>query len=120
MLVWGYIADLSMVPRLRRGRLAGRALSHPLYLAVKRMFPEKNRGWGPVYVLVLSPFIALGLCSSDAAVGVPPAFLAWRRLPYLIPMVLVVDLPIAVIAPRYPVAVVRRSGGPQLRLRKRK
>ena len=33
LLVWGYIADLSMVPRLRRGRLAGRALSHPLYLA---------------------------------------------------------------------------------------
>ena len=26
LLVWGYIADLSMVPRLRRGRLAGRAL----------------------------------------------------------------------------------------------
>ena len=51
----------------------------------------------PVYVLVLSPFIALGLCSSDAAVGVPPAFLAWRRLPYLIPMVLFVDLPIAAL-----------------------
>ena len=51
----------------------------------------------PVYVLVLSPFIALGLCSSDAAVGVPPAFLAWRRLPYLIPMVLFVDLPIAIL-----------------------
>ena len=33
LFVWGYIADLSMVPRLRRGRLAGRALSHPLYLA---------------------------------------------------------------------------------------
>ena len=52
----------------------------------------------PVYVLVLSPFIALGLCSSDAAVGVPPAFLAWpclASLPYLIPMVLFVDLPIA-------------------------
>ena len=51
----------------------------------------------PVYVLVLSPFIALGLCSSDAAVGVPPAFLAWRRLPYLIPMVLFVDLLIAAL-----------------------
>ena len=54
----------------------------------------------PVYVLVLSPFIALGLCSSDAAVGVPPAFLAWpclASLPYLIPMVLFVDLPIAIL-----------------------
>ena len=30
---WGYIADLSMVPRLRRGRLASRALRPPLYLA---------------------------------------------------------------------------------------
>ena len=27
LFVWGYIADLTMVPRLRRGRLAGRALS---------------------------------------------------------------------------------------------
>ena len=51
----------------------------------------------PFVVLVLSPIIALGLCSSDAAVGVPPAFLAWRRLPYLIPMVLFVDLPIAIL-----------------------
>ena len=51
----------------------------------------------PLFVLLWSPFIALGLCSSDAAVGVPPAFLAWRRLPYLIPMVLFVDLPIAVL-----------------------
>ncbi|EOD19592.1 hypothetical protein EMIHUDRAFT_209218 [Emiliania huxleyi CCMP1516] len=51
----------------------------------------------PVGVLVASPWIALGLCSSDAAVGVPPAFLAWRRLPYLIPMVLFVDLPIAAL-----------------------
>ena len=51
----------------------------------------------PVVVLVFSPFIALGLCSSDAAVGVPPALLAWRRLPYLIPMVLFVDLPIGII-----------------------
>ena len=32
LFVWGYIADLSMVPRLRRGRLAGRALSHPFIL----------------------------------------------------------------------------------------
>ena len=38
LLVWGYIADLSMVPRLRRGRLAGRALSHPLSCAVKIVF----------------------------------------------------------------------------------
>ncbi|EOD21125.1 hypothetical protein EMIHUDRAFT_117362 [Emiliania huxleyi CCMP1516] len=51
----------------------------------------------PFYVLLGSPPIALGLCSSDAAVGVPPAFLAWRRLPYLIPMVLFVDLPIAIL-----------------------
>jgi len=51
----------------------------------------------PFAVLVCSPIIALGLCSSDSAVGVPPAFLAWRRLPYLIPMVLFVDLPIAVL-----------------------
>ena len=33
LFVWGYIADLSMVPRLRRGRLASRALRTPLYLA---------------------------------------------------------------------------------------
>ncbi|EOD35208.1 hypothetical protein EMIHUDRAFT_227767 [Emiliania huxleyi CCMP1516] len=51
----------------------------------------------PSTVLVHSPFIALGLCSSDAAVGVPPAFLPWRRLPYLIPMMLFVDLPIAAL-----------------------
>ena len=51
----------------------------------------------PFVVLAASPPIALGLCSSDAAVGVPPAFLAWRRLPYLIPMVLFVDLPIAIL-----------------------
>ena len=51
----------------------------------------------PFAVLVASPFIALGVCSSDAAVGVPPALLTWRRLPYLIPMVLFVDLPIAVV-----------------------
>ena len=51
----------------------------------------------PFVVLVLSPIIALGLCSSDAAVGVPPAFLAWRRPPYLIPIMLFVDLPIAVL-----------------------
>ena len=51
----------------------------------------------PVYVLAFSPAIALGLCSSDSAVGVPPALLAWRRLPYLIPMVLFVDLPIAIL-----------------------
>ena len=29
LFVWGYIADLSMVPRLRRGRLASRALRPP-------------------------------------------------------------------------------------------
>ena len=37
LLVWGYSADLSMVPRLRRGRLAGRALKPPfISCAVKR------------------------------------------------------------------------------------
>ncbi|EOD35054.1 hypothetical protein EMIHUDRAFT_110912 [Emiliania huxleyi CCMP1516] len=51
----------------------------------------------PLFVLVWSPFLALGLCSSDSAVGVPPALLAWRRLPYLLPMVLLVDLPIAIL-----------------------
>ncbi|EOD12687.1 hypothetical protein EMIHUDRAFT_213472 [Emiliania huxleyi CCMP1516] len=51
----------------------------------------------PFYVLGASPAIALGLCSSDAAVGVPPTLLAWRRLPYLIPMVIFVDLPIALV-----------------------
>ena len=29
LFVWGYIADLTMVPRLRRGRLASRALRTP-------------------------------------------------------------------------------------------
>ena len=38
LLVWGCIADLSMVPRLRRGRLAGRALSHPLCLARSKKY----------------------------------------------------------------------------------
>ena len=37
LLVWGYIADLSMVPRLRRGRLAGRALSHPFILRGQKL-----------------------------------------------------------------------------------
>ena len=37
LLVWGYIADLSMVPRLRRGRLASRALRTPfISCAVKK------------------------------------------------------------------------------------
>ena len=51
----------------------------------------------PFAVLAFSPMIALGLCSSDSAVGIPPALLAWRRLPYLIPTMLFVDLPIAVL-----------------------
>ena len=39
LLVWGYIADLSMVPRLRRGRLASRALRTPfISCAVKKEF----------------------------------------------------------------------------------
>ena len=39
LLVWGYIADLSMVPRLRRGRLASRALRTPfISCAVKKNF----------------------------------------------------------------------------------
>ncbi|EOD31928.1 hypothetical protein EMIHUDRAFT_231166 [Emiliania huxleyi CCMP1516] len=50
----------------------------------------------PFLVAVLSPWIALGLCSSDTAVGVPPSLLAWRRLPYLILPMVLVDLPIAV------------------------
>ena len=45
LLVWGYIADLSMVPRLRRGRLAGRALSHPFILR-----GQKN-SWGGALVV---------------------------------------------------------------------
>jgi len=50
----------------------------------------------PFLVAVLSPWIALGLCSSDTAVGVPPSLLAWRRLPYLILPMVLFDLPIAV------------------------
>ena len=44
LLVWGYIADLSMVPRLRRGRLAGRALRTPFYLARSKLvdYSEKR------------------------------------------------------------------------------
>ena len=38
LFVWGYIADLSMVPRLRRGRLAGRALSHPFILRGQKTY----------------------------------------------------------------------------------
>jgi len=40
-----------------------------------------------LYVPVIAPFIALGVSSSDSAFGVPPALLAWRSLPFLIPMV---------------------------------
>ena len=36
LFVWGYIADLSMVPRLRRGRLASRALRPPFCLYILR------------------------------------------------------------------------------------
>ena len=42
LLVWGYIADLSMVPRLRRGRLAGRALSHPFILRGQNFRAKMN------------------------------------------------------------------------------
>ena len=49
LLVWGYIADLSMVPRLRRGRLAGRALRTPfISCAVKITHgPSAELGRGP-------------------------------------------------------------------------
>ncbi|EOD17302.1 hypothetical protein EMIHUDRAFT_244165 [Emiliania huxleyi CCMP1516] len=50
-----------------------------------------------LYVPVIAPFIALGVCSSDTAFGVPPALLAWRSLSFLIPMVLFIDLPVAVL-----------------------
>ena len=40
LLVWGYIADLSMVPRLRRGRLASRALRTPfIYILRGQNYP---------------------------------------------------------------------------------
>ena len=45
LLVWGYIADLSMVPRLRRGRLAGGALSHPFILRGQK-FSRDSGGVG--------------------------------------------------------------------------
>ena len=48
LLVWGYIADLSMVPRLRRGRLAGRALSHPFILRGQKNFIVSVRFTIPV------------------------------------------------------------------------
>ena len=41
MLVWGYIADLSMVPRLRRGRLAGRALRAPFISCAVKIGPPQ-------------------------------------------------------------------------------
>ena len=43
LFVWGYIADLSMVPRLRRGRLAGRALSHPFILRGQKRSNSETR-----------------------------------------------------------------------------
>ena len=64
LLVWGYIADLSMVPRLRRGRLAGRALSHPFILR-----GQKSRAsWSSTRVLrppVYRPSCGWGLSSSS-------------------------------------------------------
>ena len=45
LFVWGYIADLSMVPRLRRGRLAGRALSHPIILRGHKQAGGAERSW---------------------------------------------------------------------------
>ena len=44
LFVWGYIADLSMVPRLRRGRLASRALRTPfISCAVKRLSRSQKK-----------------------------------------------------------------------------
>ena len=49
LLVWGYIADLSMVPRLRRGRLASRALRTPfISCAVIRPQAEKGHRMRPL------------------------------------------------------------------------
>ena len=56
LLVWGYIADLSMVPRLRRGRLASRALRTPfISCAVKT---------GKRFCF-LSFFLSLSTCAPD-------------------------------------------------------
>ena len=52
----------------------------------------------PVLILFLavysSPFISLGLCSSDDGVGLPNYWRRLRRLPYALPMVLFIDLPL--------------------------
>ena len=53
----------------------------------------------PAWVVVLalfSPGYPLGFLSSDDAVGLPEGYRRWRRLPLKIPMVLFVDLPIAI------------------------
>ena len=42
LFVWGYIADLSMVPRLRRGRLASRALRTPFISCAVKRIPKSH------------------------------------------------------------------------------
>ena len=49
----------------------------------------------PIVVAFASPAIVLGVCGSDSATS--PVCLGLRRLPYLVPMVLFVDLPIAIV-----------------------
>ena len=49
-----------------------------------------------VLLAVFSPLYPLGLFSSDDAVGLPEGYCRWRRFPLQIPVVLFVDLPIAI------------------------
>ena len=62
--------------------IAGFILMLPLILAFSFAFAQT---------------ITLGLCSSNSAVGLPRRFLRWRRLPYVLPIVLLVDLPLALL-----------------------
>ena len=69
LFVWGYIADLSMVPRLRRGRLAGRALSHPFILRGQKSEQEEGPrgGRAPLGVGVRRPCAERGVPSGDVS-----------------------------------------------------
>ena len=87
LLVWGYIADLSMVPRLRRGRLAGRALSHPFILRGQKYVIKASQS--TVQRRVLSTKGQSCLSAAELVMGHPrnptayylaSTLLAYRRL----------------------------------------
>ena len=57
--------------------------------------------WLVFLTLILAPQLALGLGSSNDAKGLPVSWLRWRRLPYLVPLLIVVDFPLAFVLAVY-------------------